>query len=268
MQIREIMTEKPACCTPETSLREVAQMMVDNDCGLIPVVDSHSTMKPVGTITDRDITIRTVAVNQNPLDQKASDIMTTRVINITPEMSVEECFNVMEDREIRRILVVDENGACCGIVAQADIAQLGMNPERTAKYLREVSESSPSPNTGQYFGRRLQNFSSQNESYINTNSLLPLFLGLGAGAALMYYFSPERKTDQTSQVNYSKTDYQPNARHDVNTRHLNETSTDTARNTQEFKTETNNSIADSIKTRDEEDTFVKGSGKTRSASQS
>ena len=55
MLVKEIMTESPACCTPETSLKDVARMMVDNDCGCIPVVENSSTKKngkPMETAVD------------------------------------------------------------------------------------------------------------------------------------------------------------------------------------------------------------------------
>ena len=71
MNVGEIMTKDPACCTPDTRLQEVAKMMVDNDCGCIPVVDDEGSKMPVGMITDRDITCRVVANGQNPLDLTA-----------------------------------------------------------------------------------------------------------------------------------------------------------------------------------------------------
>lgn len=265
MRVREIMTANPACCTPDTNLGEVARMMVDNDCGCIPVVDSFSTMKPVGTITDRDITIRTVAAKQNPLDLKASDIMTTGVINITPEMSVEECFNVMEDREIRRVLVVDEKGACCGIVAQADVAQLGTNPDRTARMLREISESAPSRNTHMSFGRQSNQYSSNSGSFINNASFFPLLLGLGTGAALMYFLSPERKTHHREYINRTITPRQPITRHHIDTQQSNDKSLDLSNNMQELRTETRSPNITGIKTPDESDTIVKNKEKGRSA---
>ena len=48
LQVKDVMTPNPVCCTPETSLREVARLMVEHDCGEIPVVDSEKTMNPVG----------------------------------------------------------------------------------------------------------------------------------------------------------------------------------------------------------------------------
>lgn len=195
MQVREVMTNNPACCTPDSSLQEVARMMADNDCGCIPIVDSQLGMKPVGTITDRDITIRTVAAGQNPVTMKASDIMSIDIATIKPNQSLEECFKAMEEKDIRRILVVDENGRCCGIVAQADVVQYNNNPVRTTEFLREISESSPSHNMT--LSRDFQS----NESSINIRSFLPILLGVGSGVALMYFLG-QRKTNHRKNNSY------------------------------------------------------------------
>lgn len=197
MQVSEIMTKNPACCTPDSMLSDVARMMKENDCGCIPVVNNRAEMKPVGTITDRDITIRTVADNHNPMNMKASDIMTTDIAAVAPETSLEECFDVMEDREIRRVLVVDENGKCCGIVAQADVVQSGASPVRTNKVIREISESNPSRNRRAATGGEQSDYESYagRQSLISGRSLLPLLIGLGSGAALMYLMDSRQRSD-------------------------------------------------------------------------
>jgi CBS domain-containing protein len=77
MLVREIMTPMPASCTPQTPLEKVARLMVDYDCGEIPVVDDLILCTPIGVVTDRDITCRTVAKGLNPLDMTAADCMST-----------------------------------------------------------------------------------------------------------------------------------------------------------------------------------------------
>jgi len=138
MKIEEIMTKAPKFCTDTMNLHEVAQMMLENDCGCIPVVENAENKKPIGMITDRDITIRTVAHNKNPLQMMAGEVMTDSVITVTPATSVEECCQTMERNQIRRVAVVDENGSCCGIVAQADIARTAPMFE-TAELVKDVS---------------------------------------------------------------------------------------------------------------------------------
>jgi CBS domain-containing protein len=140
MQVRDIMTETPVYGTPDTSLHVIAQMMVENDCGCIPIVENSETKNPIGMITDRDIVVRTVAENRDPLDLQAEDIMTGGIVTVSPETSVEECCNVMESKQIRRVAVVDDSGALCGMVAQADIAN-NASTDKTAEVVQEVSKT-------------------------------------------------------------------------------------------------------------------------------
>ena len=137
MKIQEIMTPNPACCAPETSLRDVARLMVEHDCGEIPVLRDG---RPVGVITDRDITARAVAAGRNPLDTKASECMSSPVITVSPDTNVNDCCDTMEEHQIRRIPVVDESGSCCGMVSQADIAKHA-SAKKTAQVVKEVSKS-------------------------------------------------------------------------------------------------------------------------------
>ena len=139
MLVKDLMTTDPACCISETALQEVAQMMIDHDCGEIPVVDGKETKRPIGVVTDRDIVCRTVARGLNPLDLTVADCLTTPCVTVTPEMSVGKCAWLMEDKKIRRVPVVDADGRCCGIVALADIALHGKTGV-TAEVVREVSE--------------------------------------------------------------------------------------------------------------------------------
>lgn len=137
--VREVMTPNPACCTPGTGLSQVARMMVDSDCGAIPVVESESSRKLVGVVTDRDIVCRTVAEKKNPLDLTAESCMSTSVVTTTPDASIHQCCQKMEEHQIRRIPVVDQDGACCGVVAQADVAAKAPRDE-TGEVVQEVSQ--------------------------------------------------------------------------------------------------------------------------------
>lgn len=141
MQVREVMTENPACCGSDASITDAARLMVENDCGEIPVTDEAG--KPVGVVTDRDIACRAVAQGKS-LDTPVSEVMSSPVVTVNPDTSVDDCCSTMEKNQIRRVPVVDESGSCCGIVAQADIARNA--PEReTAEVVRDVSQPNPEP---------------------------------------------------------------------------------------------------------------------------
>jgi CBS domain-containing protein len=139
MQVKDMMTKDPMCCTSDTLLSEVARMMVDKDCGEIPVVDNYSSKQPVGVVTDRDIVCRTIANDLNPLDLTAADCMSKPIVTVTADMSLEECCRLMEEKLIRRVPVVDDRGSISGIVALADIA-LSTGKNVAGHIVREVSE--------------------------------------------------------------------------------------------------------------------------------
>jgi CBS domain-containing protein len=143
MQVKEVMTSDPACCTADTPLPEVARMMIDNDCGEIPVIDNNSSKVPIGVVTDRDIVCRTVANGLNPVELTAADCMSKPIVTVTADMSIEDCSRLMEEKLIRRIPVVDDRGSIRGIVALADIAR---HAKKTvaAEVVKEVSEPTSS----------------------------------------------------------------------------------------------------------------------------
>jgi len=143
MQVKEVMTSDPACCLAETPLPEVARMMIDNDCGEIPVVENQSSKLPIGVVTDRDIVCRIVANGLNPVELTAADCMSKPIVTVTPDMSLEECCRIMEEKLIRRVPVVNERGSCCGIVSLADVA-LQTRERVAAEVVKEVSEPTKS----------------------------------------------------------------------------------------------------------------------------
>jgi|GEM_PF-579066 len=123
-RVRDIMTRDARCCTQDTPLVDVARMMVEGNCGEIPVVDSFTHLRPIGVITDRDIVCRVIAQRRNPVELCADACMSTPVITIHQHALIQDCLRLMEENKIRRIPVVDRQGRICGIVSQADIARV------------------------------------------------------------------------------------------------------------------------------------------------
>lgn len=137
MDIRSIMTPNPACCTQGTTLQEAARLMMEHDCGQIPVLDG--ARQPVGVITDRDIATRGVAQGCDPSTTTVGECMSSPVMTVQEDRSLEDCCQMMEQNKIRRVVVVDGRGGISGIVAQADIALAGKDAT-TAEVVKEVSE--------------------------------------------------------------------------------------------------------------------------------
>jgi CBS domain-containing protein len=138
MQIfaRDFMTADPACCSPHTGLDQVAKMMVQYDCGEIPVLDVMD--RPIGVVTDRDIVCRVVAEGKNPMAYPAEICMSESVVTVRADAPIAEVVATMEHRQVRRVPVVDDKGRCIGIISQADVATVA-RAGRVAALVREVS---------------------------------------------------------------------------------------------------------------------------------
>jgi len=133
---RDVMTRKPARCLPETRLDAVARLMVQHNCGEIPVVDSADQV--VGVVTDRDIVSRVVAQGKNPCMYTAASCMSFPVVTLHRDAPLEEVVSTMEGYQIRRVPVVDDEGCCAGIISQADVVFVE-RPQKTAELLCELS---------------------------------------------------------------------------------------------------------------------------------
>jgi CBS domain-containing protein len=141
MKVSDVMTRNPACCTPATSLQEVAHQMLEHDCGAIPVCDADG--KPIGMVTDRDIVIRAVAKGQNPVELTAKDCMSAPAVTVHQDADLDQAIDALEDHALRRVVVVDDDGKVCGMVAQADIAEI--SEEEAGELVHAVSTQPPSP---------------------------------------------------------------------------------------------------------------------------
>jgi CBS domain-containing protein len=120
MKAQELMTKAPACCTPESTVREAAQLMLEHDCGCIAVVE-NGTKRLIGVVTDRDIACRCVAQGGGP-ETRIQDVMTTDPRSCHPEDDVAAVEQIMMQAQVRRVPVVDGRGDCIGMIAQADLA--------------------------------------------------------------------------------------------------------------------------------------------------
>lgn len=135
--VRSVMTANPACCKADTPLHEVARLMVDHDCGQIPVVDTDN--RPVGVVTDRDIAVRVVAAGKDAAGATAADAMSTPCKSVDSDTSLYDCTCLMEAEKVRRIPVTDAEGRLAGIVSIADLALAGKD-EATAQVVKGISE--------------------------------------------------------------------------------------------------------------------------------
>jgi CBS domain-containing protein len=141
VRIKDIMTPAPACCTPDTTAREAANMMRECDCGAIPVVDTREGRRLIGMITDRDLAVRGFAEGRGP-DTPVRELMTERPHAARADDEIETVRQVMMQQKVRRVPVTDAEGAIVGIVAQADLARHddAVSDRELGKVVEAISE--------------------------------------------------------------------------------------------------------------------------------
>lgn len=136
MRVDEAMTRDCQAVRSNQSLRDAAQQMRDHDIGMLFVNDDQNRL--AGLITDRDIAVRAVADGKDA-NAPVSDFMTRDLISCYEDSDLEEAVQIMEEQQVRRLLVCNRRDEPVGVLAQADVAQvLGRDP-LTGEALREIS---------------------------------------------------------------------------------------------------------------------------------
>jgi CBS domain-containing protein len=118
MKIKDIMTADPRACTPGTTLAAAAGLMLDGDCGILPVVDGG---KLVGVVTDRDMYIALATRNTRASELTVADVVQAPVYTCGPEDDVHAALATMKQHRVRRLPVEGFGGTVLGIVSMNDI---------------------------------------------------------------------------------------------------------------------------------------------------
>ena len=134
--IREVMTSDPTTVEASSPVAEVARVMKQEDVGSVPIVEGG---RLVGTITDRDITVRVVAEGRDPQSTTVADVASRDLVTIDPEQNLDEALRLMAQHQVRRLPVVEEDGRLVGILAQADVALDGGEDAKTGQVVEEIS---------------------------------------------------------------------------------------------------------------------------------
>lgn len=140
MKIQDLMTRDPTTVTPETSAREAARIMRDEDIGVVPVVEGEGSRRLVGVVTDRDLAVRIVAEGRDN-DTPVVEVMTaSRLATCGPDEDVDGVMDAMASEQVRRIPIVDERGSLVGIVSQADIVRKALDDGKAERTVEQISE--------------------------------------------------------------------------------------------------------------------------------
>lgn len=141
MKIKDVMTKDVAYVDVNDNVERAAQLMSEYNVGSIPVCENN---RVVGIVTDRDITLRSVAKGIESSGQNVRSIMTSNPVTGSPEQDIHDAARIMSERQIRRLPIVDQ-GRLVGIVALGDIAVEPTLSDNAEEALKNISEpSSPS----------------------------------------------------------------------------------------------------------------------------
>jgi len=140
MRIKEVMTLAVEVIHPDSTLDEAAARMKALDIGLLPVCEGG---RLVGMLTDRDITVRATAEGEAPTTVRVRDIMTEGVLFCFEDQLVAEAARLMQDHQVRRLVVLDRDKRLVGIVSLGDLAVETGHEELAGQTLGQVSEPTP-----------------------------------------------------------------------------------------------------------------------------
>jgi CBS domain-containing protein len=118
VKVKEIMTQEPRTCSPETNLAAAAALMLDGDCGILPVVTDG---KLVGVVTDRDMYIALATRDKRASEIPVNDVVQTPVHTCGPDDDAQTALETMKQHCVRRLVVEGFGGTVMGIVSMNDI---------------------------------------------------------------------------------------------------------------------------------------------------
>ena len=133
------MTPNPVCCLASDSAQTVAGLLRKHNVGSMPVVTDHASRKLIGIITDRDLCCSVVANGADARSTLIEAFISRNPVACREGEHLDRCERLMQERQVRRIPIVDGDGQVIGIVSQADLA-LKDKPENVAKTVTEVSK--------------------------------------------------------------------------------------------------------------------------------
>ncbi len=139
MLVKEIMNKNSVVCTEDTSLEKVFELMTENGCDYVSVVESRAHPMPIGTITEHDICFQIVGRGKNPRGMTAANVLNTQVVKAIGDLSLNECLNLMQIKSAERVFIVDEDGMLCGIVTRPEIEKQVESKSNNGNMLNNIS---------------------------------------------------------------------------------------------------------------------------------
>ena len=138
MKIQEVMTRKVEVIEPTLFIAKAAQKMKDLNIGFLPICEND---KLIGTVTDRDITIRSVAQGRDPRLAPVREIMSQQVFYCYEDDDVEHVTEYMKEREVRRMVILNREKRLVGVVSLGDIAKAYGEQQLAGETLGDIAEA-------------------------------------------------------------------------------------------------------------------------------
>lgn len=136
MKLNEIVIPNPACIAPTATLSEAAQEMKLLDVGILPVCENG---RVVGMVTDRDITVRGVAQEIDPLHATVSEVMTEETVWCYEDQDILDAVGLMEKWQFRRLPVLNREERLVGIVSLGDLVAHTGGQGRISEFFEKTS---------------------------------------------------------------------------------------------------------------------------------
>ncbi len=136
MLIKEIMTPSAEIVHPQTSVKDAAARMKILGVGVMPVGDQD---RLVGMLTDRDITIRTVAEGKDPNKTEVGHVMTPDITYCFEDQELNEAAELMKKDKVRRLVVLNRDKRMVGMCSIGDLAVHG-DQTAAADILAQISK--------------------------------------------------------------------------------------------------------------------------------
>jgi CBS domain-containing protein len=119
MKVKEIMTPDAKACAETANLARAAELMSQNNCGILPVVTAGG--KVVGLITDRDICVAAAKKDKTLVSMRVDEVISRKVHACRPEDDVQTALGAMREYKVRRLPVIDAEGKLEGILSMDDV---------------------------------------------------------------------------------------------------------------------------------------------------
>lgn len=139
MPINELAREDVVSANADASIPELAQQMRDENVGSVVITNGQT---PVGIATDRDLAVRTIAEETDPMEQTAQDVMSENLCTVGPEAGFYEAAQAMSEHGVRRLPICNDSDELVGIITADDLTELlAEENEQLAEVIRSQRPS-------------------------------------------------------------------------------------------------------------------------------